>query len=127
MRDQQVSSLVVRGRSPGLVTASDLRDRVLAAGRGGETLVEAVMTAPLQTMPAEATLGEVLLAMVDRGIHHLPLVREGQLVGMVTDTDLLCCSTSHATRSLSDAGLTARPARRACRPTPERWPRRRSA
>jgi hypothetical protein len=24
------------------------------------------MTAPLQTMPAEATLGEVLLAMVDR-------------------------------------------------------------
>jgi CBS domain-containing protein len=95
MRDQQVSSLVVGGRPPGLVTASDLRDRVLAAGRSGDTPVEAVMTAPLQTMAAEATLGEVLLAMVDRGIHHMPLVSEGRLVGMVTDTDLLRHESRH--------------------------------
>src|SRR5215217_5361173 len=95
MRDGQVSSLVVQGRPPGLVTASDLRDRVLAAGRSGDTPVAAVMTAPLQTMPAEATLGEVLLAMVDRGIHHLPLTREGHLVGMVTDTDLLRHESRH--------------------------------
>ena len=46
-------------------------------------------------MPAEASLGEVLLAMVDRGIHHLPLVREGRLVGMVTDTDLLRHESRH--------------------------------
>jgi CBS domain-containing protein len=95
MRDQQISSLVVRARPPGLVTASDLRDRVLAAGRSGETPVEAVMTAPLHTMPAEATLGEVLLSMVDHGIHHLPLVREGRLVGIVTDTDLLRHESRH--------------------------------
>jgi CBS domain-containing protein len=95
MRDEQVSSLVVRGRPPGLVTASDLRDRVLAAGLGGDTPVAAVMTAPLQTMPAEASLGEVLLAMVDQGVHHLPLVREGRLVGMVTDTDLLRHESRH--------------------------------
>jgi CBS domain-containing protein len=95
MRDQQVSSLVVRARPPGLVTASDLRDRVLAAGRSGDTPVAAVMTAPLRTMPASATLGEVLLVMVDRGIHHLPLVSEGRLVGMVTDTDLLRHESRH--------------------------------
>jgi CBS domain-containing protein len=95
MRHEQVSSLVVRARPPGLVTASDLRDRVLAAGRSGDTPVAAVMTAPLHTMPAETSLGEVLLAMVDRGIHHLPLVREGRLVGMVTDTDLLRHESRH--------------------------------
>jgi CBS domain-containing protein len=95
MRDQQVSSLVVQARPPGLVTASDLRDRVLAAGRSGDTPVGRVMSVPLQTMPAEATLGEVLLCMVDRGIHHLPLVREGRLVGMVTDTDLLRHESRH--------------------------------
>jgi CBS domain-containing protein len=95
MRDQQVSSLVVQTRPPGLVTASDLRDRVLAAGRSGDTPVEAVMTAPLHTMPAEASLGEVLLAMVDHGIHHLPLISEGRLVGMVTDTDLLRHESRH--------------------------------
>jgi CBS domain-containing protein len=95
MRDQQVSSLVVRARPPGLVTASDLRDRVLATDRSGDTPVEAVMTAPLHTMPASANLGELLLAMVDHGIHHLPLVREGRLVGMVTDTDLLRHESRH--------------------------------
>jgi signal-transduction protein with cAMP-binding, CBS, and nucleotidyltransferase domain len=36
-----------------------------------------------------ATIGEVMLAMVDRGIHHLPLSRQGRLVGIVSDTDLL--------------------------------------
>src|SRR5919201_4650979 len=79
MRDQQVSSLVVRGQPPGLVTASDLRDRVLAAGRSGDTPVQAGMTAPLQTMPAEARRGEGLLSMVAQGIPPLPLVREGRL------------------------------------------------
>jgi CBS domain-containing protein len=95
MRDQQVSSLVVQARPPGLVTASDLRDRVLAAGRSGQTPVEAVMSAPLHTIAAEASLGEVLLTMVDRGIHHLPLVSQGRLVGMVTDTDLLRHESRH--------------------------------
>jgi CBS domain-containing protein len=95
MRDQQISSLVVQARPPGLVTASDLRDRVLAAGLGADTPVGRVMSVPLHTMPADATLGEVLLAMVDRGIHHLPLAREGRLVGMVTDTDLLRHESRH--------------------------------
>jgi CBS domain-containing protein len=47
------------------------------------------MTTPLHTIPADSTLGELLLAMVDQGIHHLPLTRQGRLVGIVTDTDLL--------------------------------------
>jgi CBS domain-containing protein len=95
MRDQHVSSLIVDGRPPGLVTATDLRDRVLAAGLDPDTPVGQVMTTPLHTMPAEATLGELLLAMVDRGVHHLPLTRHGRLVGMVTDTDLLRHQSRH--------------------------------
>jgi CBS domain-containing protein len=95
MRDHHVSSLVVDGRPRGLVTASDLRDRVLAAGLGADTPVGRVMSVPLHTMPADATLGEVLLTMADRGIHHLPLSRHGRLVGMVTDTDLLQYQSHH--------------------------------
>ena len=85
MRDRLVSSLIVDSRPPGLVTATDLRDRVLAAGLHPDTPVRQVMTTPLQTIPADSTLGEVLLAMVDRGIHHLPLTRQGRLVGIVTE------------------------------------------
>ena len=89
MRDRLVSSLIVDSRPPGLVTATDLRDRVLAAGLDPDTPVRQVMTTPLHTLPADSTIGEVVLAMVDRDIHHLPLTRQGRLVGMVTDTDLL--------------------------------------
>jgi CBS domain-containing protein len=95
MRDQHVSSLIVEGRPPGLVTATDLRDRVLAAGLDPDTPVSQVMTSPLSTMPVEASLGELLLAMVDRGVHHLPLTRHGRLVGMVTDSDLLREESRH--------------------------------
>jgi CBS domain-containing protein len=95
MRDQRVSSLIVEGRPPGLVTATDLRDRVLAAGLDPDTPVRQVMTTPLHTMPTEASLGELLLAMVDRGVHHLPLTRDGRVVGMVTDTDMLRHQSSH--------------------------------
>jgi CBS domain-containing protein len=89
MRDRLVSSLIVDSLPPGLVTASDLRDRVLAAGLDSGTPVRQVMTTPLHTIPADSTIGEVLLAMVDLGIHHLPLTRQGRLAGIVTDTDLL--------------------------------------
>jgi CBS domain-containing protein len=95
MRDQRVSSLIVDGQPPGLVTATDLRDRVLAAGLGPDTPVRHVMSTPLQTMPTGASLGELLLAMVDRGVHHLPLSTQGRLVGMVTDTDLLRYESRH--------------------------------
>jgi CBS domain-containing protein len=37
MRERLVSSLIVDGRPPGLVTATDLRDRVLAAGLDPDT------------------------------------------------------------------------------------------
>jgi CBS domain-containing protein len=95
MRDRRVSSLVVDSRPPGLVTATDLRDRVLAAGLDPGTPVRQVMTTPLHTISADSTLSEVLLAMVDRGIHHLPLTRQGRLVGIVTDTDLLRRESHH--------------------------------
>ena len=104
MRDRRVSSLIVDSRPPGLVTGCDLRDRVLAAGLDPDTPVRQVMTTPLHTIPADSTIfrqlhgqldGEVVLAMVDRDIHHLPLTRQGRLVGMVTDTDLLRRESHH--------------------------------
>ena len=95
MREEGVSSLIVEGDPPGLVTATDLRNRVLAAGLGSDTPVRQVMTTPVHAVPAEASVGELLLTMVDRGVHHLPLRRDGRLVAMVTDTDLLRHQSRH--------------------------------
>jgi CBS domain-containing protein len=95
MREQQVSSVVVTGEPLGFLTDRDLRDRVVAPGIGLDTPVAAIMSTPLHTAQADATMAELLLTMVDRGIHHLPVTEAGRLVGMVTDTDLLRHESRH--------------------------------
>jgi CBS domain-containing protein len=89
MRDQQISSLIVTSVPPGIITDRDLRNRVLAAGLSDSTPVAQVMTAPVHSLPATALVFEGLLAMLEHGIHHLPLTAAGQIVGMVTHTDLM--------------------------------------
>ena len=91
MTEQRVSSLLIPiGEDWGIVTDRDLRSRVLAAGRTADVPVTQVMTSPIVTVPAETRVAEVLLGMLERGIHHLPVTDgTGRVIGMVTDTDLL--------------------------------------
>ncbi|MFN8589365.1 MAG: DUF294 nucleotidyltransferase-like domain-containing protein [Candidatus Eisenbacteria bacterium] len=92
MRERGVSSVLV-GDGPdgpaGILTDRDLRSRVLAEGQGPETAVASVMSAPVATLDAGATLFDVLLLMLDRRVHHVPLAESGRIVGVLTDTDLL--------------------------------------
>jgi CBS domain-containing protein len=89
MREKGISSVLVDGDPPGILTDRDLRSRVLAEGRGPETLVADVATRPLRTVSASATLFETLLFMLEQHVHHAPLETDGAIVGIVTDTDLL--------------------------------------
>ncbi|GGM96437.1 cyclic nucleotide-binding protein [Thermus composti] len=89
MREAGVSSLLVASEPPGILTDRDLRNRVLAENRPPSTPVAEVMTAPLFTLPASTPLYEAVAAMVERGIHHLPLTEGERIVGVVTHTDLL--------------------------------------
>jgi len=89
MRSAGISAILVEGSPPGILTDRDLRSRVLAEGRGPDTPVALVATRPLLTLPADASLFEALLFMLDHGVHHVPLAHDGQLVGLITDTDLL--------------------------------------
>jgi len=93
MARERVSCLLVPaddGAGVGILTDRDLRSRVLADGRDPTTPVAEVMTFPADVVSQEATAGEVLLAMLDGGYHHVPVVDAvGSLVGVVTDTDLI--------------------------------------
>jgi CBS domain-containing protein len=91
MAQERISSLLVPGSEGlGILTDRDLRSRVLAAGRPPETTVAEVMTVPVRTVSPDTMAAEVLLAMLEGGFHHFPVVdRKGGLVGVVTDTDLL--------------------------------------
>lgn len=98
MDEERVSSVLVLGPSPadgtpprpvGILTDRDLRGRVLAAGRGPETPVREVMTSPVDTIDGSLPTSEALLHLLRRGIHHLPVERDGVVVGVVAHTDLL--------------------------------------
>jgi CBS domain-containing protein len=96
MSDERVSCLLVDNppygildANSGILTDRDLRSRVLAAGLPDSTPVREVMTAPALSLPAESLVFEGLMLMLERGIHHLPITRDGLVVGMVTHTDIL--------------------------------------
>ncbi len=89
MRAERVSSALVRGEPPGIVTDRDFRSRVLAAGLGPTTPVGQVATRPVRTVAAEIPIHEAWTVLLDLGVHHLAVVRGAEVVGVVTATDLL--------------------------------------
>ena len=76
--------------SIGILTDRDLRSRVLAVGRSGAVRVDSVMTAPAWVVGPERLGGEVLYEMLERGVHHVPVISErGRLIGVLDDADLV--------------------------------------
>jgi CBS domain-containing protein len=91
MADERVSCLLIPMRGgTGILTDRDLRTRVVAARRDYATRIEDVATFPARTLSAGAMAGEALLEMFAGGVHHFPLVeKDGRIIGVVTDTDLM--------------------------------------
>ncbi len=91
MAGQRVSSLLIpRGDGWGIITDRDLRTRILAAGRSPDTVVGEVMSYPASTVPSDTLVAEVILRMLQKGVHHFPVVDGGgEIVGVVTDSDLM--------------------------------------
>lgn len=89
MRDERVSSVLLLTDPPSIVTDRDLRNRVLAAGLGPGTSARDVATSPLRTVPHATPVYGAWQVMLEHGIHHLPVERDGRIVGLLTSTDLL--------------------------------------
>jgi CBS domain-containing protein len=91
MRDQGVGSVVVEsgGRLQGLVTERDLARRVVAEGVDPSgTLVREVMSTPVATIEASASLEAAAEAMRAGRVKRLVVVVGDEPRGMVTVTDL---------------------------------------
>jgi len=89
MHEALIGSVLVADDPPGIVTDRDLRGRVLAAGLGPETPVSQVMTRPLKTLDSDAAVFTALHLMLEEHIHHLALVEQGKIIGVISSTDLL--------------------------------------
>jgi len=91
MTERGVSAVVVRGAGTfGIMTDRDLRVRVIGAGLSPDAPVSAVMTAPAYTVTADRLASDVLLDMLERNVHHIPVLSAaGQVLGVVDDGDLV--------------------------------------
>ncbi len=91
MTDQGASAVLVpHGGTFGIVTDRDLRTRVIAAGLSPDAPVSAIMTEPTYTVTADRLGGDVLLDMLERNVHHIPVLSpSGELLGVVDDGDLV--------------------------------------
>jgi CBS domain-containing protein len=121
MAQAGASSVLVRlgGGRFGIVTDRDLRSRVVAAGVPVDAPVSEVMTAPAITIGTDADGADVLIAMLDHGIRHLPVVTpRAEVVGVISDLDLLAAETRapfamrHAIAAAEDADRLRDAARR---------------
>lgn len=94
MAQASVSSLILTEdgaqRPIGIVTDRDLRRRVVAAGLDTATAVSEIMSTPVHGEAASASVFDAMLTMVQRKIHHLPILEsEGEIAGVLTHDDLL--------------------------------------
>src|SRR5919106_1758838 len=89
MQQARIGSILVADDPPGIITDRDLRGRVLAAGLGPETQARQIMTRPLKTLDSDAPVFKALHLMLEEHVHHLALVEEGKIVGVISSTDLL--------------------------------------
>ena len=87
-----VGSLLVTdgGEIVGIVTERDYLRRVTLEGRTDkDTAVGEIMTAPLVVVTPDTDIDECMAIMTDRRIRHLPVVRDGDVVGVVSIGDLV--------------------------------------
>lgn len=91
MSRNKISSLVLMdGDAPvGIITDRDLRDKVVAKGKDINEPVSSIMSVSLVKIDSKEYCFEALLRMVRYNIHHLIVVEDGALKGIITNHDLM--------------------------------------
>jgi len=92
MSEKQISSIIItdaRDLPVGIITDRDLRKKVVAAGRNVTEPVKNIMSTSLIKVDAQDYCFEIVLKMIKHNIHHVIVVREGRLAGVVTNHDLM--------------------------------------
>jgi CBS domain-containing protein len=93
LANRKIGALVVVGPDGTVVGILSERDIVTAVGSTGASVLERplseVMTADVITCSPTATMEELMQAMPEQRIRHLPVVDHGALVGIVSIGDVV--------------------------------------
>jgi CBS domain-containing protein len=92
MVSNRISSLIVldkRNLPAGIVTDKDLREKVVSKGRSLSEPVKNIMTISLIRVDAADSCFEAVLKMIKYNIHHMLVIEDGELKGIMTNHDLM--------------------------------------
>jgi CBS domain-containing protein len=87
----------------GFVSEIDLMDALLRDDPQ-ETLARDLMSSPAIAIDEFAPAEEAMTLLRERGIHHLPVVRQGRLVGIISPVDVLRYFVDHVLPKPPEAG-----------------------
>jgi CBS domain-containing protein len=92
MAKRDVGALIVLedGKVAGIFSERDYARKIILVGKSSrETPVSEIMTARVVYARPEQTLEECLALMTDKRIRHLPIMADGELIGVVSIGDLV--------------------------------------
>lgn len=92
MAKNRISSLVILTRHDlpaGIVTDRDIREKVVAKGRDVNEPIKNIMSLPLIRVDARDSCFDAVLKMISHNIHHILVIKEGRLKGVITNHDLM--------------------------------------
>ncbi|MFC6836697.1 CBS domain-containing protein [Halomarina ordinaria] len=92
MLDNGIGSVVVTdeaGHLVGILTSTDFVHIVAESRPKARTTVSRYMSTDVTTLTAQVPIREAADAMIERGVHHMPVVDdEDVVIGMLSTTDL---------------------------------------
>jgi len=91
MTSKQVGAVIVMDgeKLVGIFTERDALNKVLAAGlEPGKTKVSDVMTKDPYSVPPTTTVGEAMKLVTKRRFRHLPIVKNGKVLAVISSGDL---------------------------------------
>ena len=92
LAERRIGTLVVVDRDHqviGIVSERDIIRHLSTGGTTADTLTKNIMTSKVITVENNVTSAQLMQLMTERRIQHVPITRDGKLVGIVSIDDVV--------------------------------------
>lgn len=92
MGEKEIGALAVMDGEQvvGMLSERDYARKVVLKGKTSrETLIQTIMSSPVHAVSPEQSVVECMAIMTEQRIRHLPVLKHGKLIGIISQGDLV--------------------------------------